>query len=1258
MADGDTITAALFNDEFNRLLTAFSYASSSTTGHQHDGTAGEGGNIPTIGDQDFLNKIAVDSTNNRWGFYVEVSSAAVEQIRIQDGAIVPVTDNDIDLGTSSLEFKDAYFDGTVTTDALVADTADINGGTVDGATIGANSATTIVGTTITANTAFVPDASDGAALGTSSLQFSDLYVADGAVVYFGDDQDVSLTHVADTGLLLSSTDQLQFGDSGTYIHQSADGVLDLVADTEIEINATTVDINGAVDISGNLEVGGNLTVTGTTTLNGGTLTLGDAATDNVVFGADVNSSIIPNTDSAYDLGSSSQEWRDLYIDGTAYLDAINFNGTAISASAAEINILDGVTASASELNIMDGVTATTGELNTLDGVTAVVGELNYLDLGSTAVGTAIASKAVVLDSNKDYTGIRNLTLSGDLTISGDDLTMGTNTSGHLLIADGTNFNPTAVGDLSEISTVANDDVLLAVDTSGGGLKKISRSTLVSGLAASGAISNVVEDTTPQLGGDLDVDGNALTSTSNGNIALSPNGSGVVRIDGNVDIQSGEIVLKNAGSVSNVKFYCESSNAHYTQLQSAAHSDYSGNVTLTLPASTDTLVGKATTDTLTNKTLTSPKINEDVAVTATATELNLIDGSTAGTVVASKAVVVDSNKDIASFRNVTLTGELDAATLDISGNADIDGTLETDALSLNGTAVTSTAAELNILDAVSRGSLIYGNSSGATALLTKGSASTVLTSDGTDIAWAAPAASGVTYVTKTANYTTQDLEGVLANTSGGAFTVTLPASPSAGAQVIVADSGDAFGTNNLTVARNGETIDGTAANLVLDITGVSVQFVYNGSTWRVYAQVGGKGGTAVNTTATQTLTNKTLTSAVLNTGVSGTAVLDEDNMASNSATKLATQQSIKAYVDSQVDSTEFVLEDDDGTEVTVSNAKEVKFIGSGITTNWTDTDNGTDGDPYDLTFTVDAAQTGITSLLATDIKIGEDDETKIDFETADEIHFYANNVEQVYLGDNIFGPQSDSDVDLGSSSVRWKDAYVDSITVTGEVDAASLDISGNVDVDGTLETDNLTIGGAQGSDGQVLTSTGSGVGWENAAAGGTSGMQVLSTVTASNSATVDLETTFDSTYDDYIIMISDYVPATDGTDLYMQYKIGGSYQSASSSYNTVYVYNYHSSSSISIENTGGTTSYIMVARSIGNAYNEVGQFKVTLSNVHDTGRATPAYCYGSCKNSSGESQGGFSHGIDASGGAVTGVRFKSSTGNITSGNFRLYGVAKS
>jgi cytoskeletal protein CcmA (bactofilin family) len=77
-----------------------------------------------------------------------------------------------------------------------------------------------------------------------------------------------------------------------------------------------------------------------------------------------------------------------------------------------------------------------------------------------------------------------------------------------------------------------------------------------------------------------------------------------------------------------------------------------------------------------------------AVTEFASETDALEGITAGTVSASKAVIVDANKDITGFRNVTLTGELDAGSLDISGNADIDGTLEADAITLNGTALGS------------------------------------------------------------------------------------------------------------------------------------------------------------------------------------------------------------------------------------------------------------------------------------------------------------------------------------------------------------------------------------------------------------------------------------------------------------------------------------------------------------------------------------------------------------------------------------------
>ena len=125
--------------------------------------------------------------------------------------------------------------------------------------------------------------------------------------------------------------------------------------------------------------------------------------------------------------------------------------------------------------------------------------------------------------------------------------------------------------------------------------------------------------------------------------------------------------------------------------------------------------------------------------------------------------------------------------------------------------------------------------------------------------------------------------------------------------------------------------------------------------------------------------------------------------------------------------------------------------TGIAVTYDDADNTLD-------FVLAAAQTTVTSLLATDIKIGEDNQTKIDLETADEIHFYASNAEQIYVADGIVGPQTDSDVDLGSTGVRFKDAFVDSITVTGEIDGGSLDIEGNADINGTLEADAITVDG--------------------------------------------------------------------------------------------------------------------------------------------------------------------------------------------------------
>ena len=121
---------------------------------------------------------------------------------------------------------------------------------------------------------------------------------------------------------------------------------------------------------------------------------------------------------------------------------------------------------------------------------------------------------------------------------------------------------------------------------------------------------------------------------------------------------------------------------------------------------------------------------------------------------------------------------------------------------------------------------------------------------------------------------------------------------------------------------------------------------------------------------------------------------------------------------------FQLEDDDGTEVTISNAKEVKFIGSGITTNWTDTDNGTDADPYDLTFTIDTCQTGINTIYSTSLKAGRDTGNLIDFATSDnKIIFRVECVNEVELIQNVLEPVTCNGVSLGAACKEWSDLFL-------------------------------------------------------------------------------------------------------------------------------------------------------------------------------------------------------------------------------------------
>ena len=125
--------------------------------------------------------------------------------------------------------------------------------------------------------------------------------------------------------------------------------------------------------------------------------------------------------------------------------------------------------------------------------------------------------------------------------------------------------------------------------------------------------------------------------------------------------------------------------------------------------------------------------------------------------------------------------------------------------------------------------------------------------------------------------------------------------------------------------------------------------------------------------------------------------------------------------------------------------------SGIAVTYDDSDNTLD-------FVLGTSQTTVTSLKNAALVIGRDADNDIDFATDNNIIFRAGGADQVKLVDGALQPVTDSDVDLGTTGVRFKDAFVDTITATGEIDGASLDISGNADIDGTLEADPITVGG--------------------------------------------------------------------------------------------------------------------------------------------------------------------------------------------------------
>jgi len=506
--DGDTISASLFNDEYNQLVNAFTYSGSSdsSTGHRHDGSSGQGGNIYRIGDLDFFNKIEADSINNRWGFYVEVGGAAVEQVRIQDGAVVPVTDNDVDLGSVSLEFKDLYLDGTANIDSLVADTADINGGTVDGVVIGATTAAAITGTTLKANTS--------------------LELATGATVTAILDED-TLSSDSDTALAtqqsikayvdaqVTAQDLDVTTDSGTIAIDLDSETLTVSGGTGLNTSATGNTVTIAIDST-------VATLTGTQTLTNKTLTSPDINGGTIDGATIATSDVTVGAGKTLDVSAGTLTLANDQISG----DKVE-GGTIAAVTITDLasTTIDTTNIEVTNLKAKDGTSA--GSIADATGVVTLASSvLTTTDInGGTIDGTDITVGAgKTLDVSAGTFTVANDQISGDAINGGTATpTTLTSTTVNATTVDTTNIEVTnlkakdgtaagSIADSTGVVTLASS-VLTTADINGG---------TIDGVTIGGSSAGAITGTTGQFNTSLNVDG---TVTADENITIDTSSSG-------------------------------------------------------------------------------------------------------------------------------------------------------------------------------------------------------------------------------------------------------------------------------------------------------------------------------------------------------------------------------------------------------------------------------------------------------------------------------------------------------------------------------------------------------------------------------------------------------------------------------------------------------------------------------------------------------------------------------------------------------------
>jgi len=415
---------------------------------------------------------------------------------------------------------------------------------------------------------------------------------------------------------------------GTEINAEFDNIATAIATKSNKASPTFTGTLTAVDatLSGNLTVAGNATISGN-------LTFGDAATDTINLAADVASNILPSADNTYDIGAAGAEWKDIYINGVAYVDSIDLAGTAITATAAELNTLDGITATVSELNTLDGITATVTELNYTDGVTSAI---------QTQLDNKQPLSAVLTATTASFTTADETKLDG--------------------IEAGATADQTASEILSALLTVDGTGTGLDADLLDGNhataFATAAQGTLADSALQSSDIGVTVQGYDADTAKYDDVTANFTGTLQNGgsNVVVDSDiGSTVQAYDSNLTSFVGTFTLPTTDSTAGYVLKTDGAGT----LSFVAQSAYDeSSVAITGGSINGTTIGATTASTGNFSTLsiggtaitsTAAELNILDGVTATTAELNYLDITTLGTTEASKAVTADAN-GVVTFDN--------------------------------------------------------------------------------------------------------------------------------------------------------------------------------------------------------------------------------------------------------------------------------------------------------------------------------------------------------------------------------------------------------------------------------------------------------------------------------------------------------------------------------------------------------------------------------------------------------------------------------